>query len=77
MAGGSTIPANKPNGVLTVFYGNGASCIKCLLDKTDWADAMKRPDKAMWALSAQSGTVIDGAGFPGNTFMYGCYRGYE
>lgn len=77
MAGGSTVPANRPNGVFSAFYGNGTSCQQYLLDKQDWAEAMKRPDKALWAMSAQSGTIVPGPGTPGWTFKNGCYLGYE
>jgi hypothetical protein len=68
------MPANKPNGTVTVFYGTAASCQKHLLDKQDWVEAQKRPDAAMWSTSAQSGTVID---MQAATIKNGCYRGYE
>lgn len=77
MAGGTTTPMNKPNGVVTVYYGNATSCVKHLLDKQDWNEAQQKPDKALWSTSAQSGTVIDGHGFSGNSFKNGCYRGWE
>lgn len=68
---------NKPNGTIVAYYGTGASCIRALLDFSDWTDAMRRPDANLWAMSAQSGTVFDGPGFPGNTIKNGCYRGFE
>lgn len=74
MAGGSTVPGNKPNGVVTVFYGTAATCIKHSLDKQDYAEALKRSDAALWATSAQSGTVVDNTSA---TVKNGCYRGYE
>lgn len=77
MAGGSTIPANKPNGIFAAFFGDGTSCIRCLVDKQDWFEALRSADKAKWALSAQSGTILDGHGFSGNTIKNGCYRGWE
>ena len=77
MAGGSTIPANKPNGIFTAYFGDGTSCIRALIDKQDWAEGLKSSDKAKWAMSAQSGTVFDGPGFIGNTIKNGCYRGWE
>jgi hypothetical protein len=48
-----------------------------MIDKLDWSEAQQRSDKALWAMSAQSGTVFDGPGFPGNTIKNGCYRGWE
>jgi hypothetical protein len=77
MSGGSTVPANRPNGVFTAYYGTGASCIRFLIDKTDWADSQKRSDKNLWAMSPQSGTVFDGPGFPGWTSKNGCITGWE
>ena len=68
------MPANKPNGTVTVFYGDATSCEKHLLDKHDYAFALSRPDAAKWATSAQSGTVVDRTK---DTFKNGCYRGYE
>lgn len=68
---------NKPNGVVTVYYGTAASCTKQLLDLQDWNEAQKKSDKVLWATSAQSGTVLDGNGFIGNTIKNGCYRGWE
>jgi hypothetical protein len=41
------------------FYGTAASCTKYRLHPQDWKEAQLRPDAAKWALSAQSGTVID------------------
>jgi hypothetical protein len=76
MAGGSTIPANKPNGVLTVFYGDGTSCQEFIMDKQDYAEALKSTEKAKFALSAQSGTVFDMRDSL-KTCKNGCYRGYE
>lgn len=70
-------PMNKPNGVFTAYYGTGASCVKHILDKLDWFEAIKRSDANLWAMSAQSGTVFDGSGFIGNTIKNGCYRGWE
>lgn len=66
----------RPNGTFTAFFGDASSCIRYLLDKQDWAEGLKTADKAKWAMSAQSGTVIDGPGFPGYTFKNGCYRGW-
>lgn len=75
MAGGSTFPYNKPNGVVTVYYGDASQCIKHLLDIQDWKHAQTRPDAAKWSTSAQSGTVLLGAGF--DCVKNGCYRGWE
>ena len=69
----------RPNGAFTAFYdasGIGTSCVRSLMDKQDWSEAQRGPDRAKWAMSAQSGTVFDGAGFPGLTFKNGCYRGW-
>jgi hypothetical protein len=44
---------------IVAFYGTAASCQKFLLFLTDWAAAQNAPDKELWSLSAQSGTVID------------------
>jgi len=80
MSGGSAIPANRPNGVFTAYYGDASSCMRVLIDKQDWAFAkIKTPavESAKWAMAPQSGTVIDGPGFPGNTVQNGCYRGWE
>jgi hypothetical protein len=44
---------------IVAFYGTAASCVKFLLHPVDWAAAQNAPDKALWSLSAQSGTVID------------------
>jgi hypothetical protein len=52
-----TIPQDAPS--VIAFYGNAASCQKYLLFPTDWAAAMQAPDASKWALSAQSGTVVD------------------
>ncbi len=77
MAGGIIVPMNKPNGTVVVYFGNATSTTKHTLDKNDWSEAQKRPDAALWALSPQSGTVVDGQGFLGNTIKNGCYRGWE
>jgi hypothetical protein len=44
---------------VTAYYGTASSCQKFLLHPVDWAAAKRAPDAAMWALSAQSGTIID------------------
>jgi hypothetical protein len=44
---------------VVAYYGTSARCTKFLLSPTDWADAQQAPDAAMWALSAQSGTIVD------------------
>ena len=78
MPGNPTVaPQNKPNGTFNAFYGTGASCIRLIIDKADWNEAMRRSDANLWAMSAQSGTVFDGPGFIGNTIKNGCYRGWE
>ena len=41
------------------YYGTAASCKKHKLHPLDWAAAKQAPDAALWALSAQSGTVVD------------------
>ena len=69
-------PANKPNGVVIAYYGTAASCQKFILDLQDWAAAQRGPDKALWALAAQSGTVIDQSPMAA-CVKNGCYRGYE
>ncbi len=43
---------------ITAFYGDATSCTKYSLDTIDYQDAITRPDKARWSLSAQSGTII-------------------
>lgn len=76
MSAGPPSQEGKPNGVFTAYYGTGVSCVRHLLDKQDWAEAMKRSDANLWAMSPQSGTVIDGPGFPGYTFKNGCIKGW-
>jgi hypothetical protein len=44
---------------IVAFYGTSASCVKYLLHPIDWTAAQMAPDKALWSLSAQSGTIID------------------
>jgi hypothetical protein len=41
------------------YYGTAASCVKYRLHPQDWQAAKQAPDAALWALSAQSGTVVD------------------
>lgn len=76
MAAGPPSFEGRPNGTFQAFYGNASSCIRSMMDKQDWSEAQKRPDAPLWAMSAQSGTVIDGPGFPGYTFKNGCIRGW-
>jgi hypothetical protein len=52
-----TMIHEQPNQV--AFYGDSNSCIKVKLHPIDWAEAQRRPDASKWALSAQSGTVVD------------------
>jgi|GEM_PF-5108328 len=52
-----------PNGKVVAFYGTAASCEKCVLDQMDY-NAATGPlavpaEAAKWALSPQSGTIID------------------
>ena len=48
-----------PNGRVTAFYGNATSCKKQILDQADYNFALTRADGGLWALSPQSGTVLD------------------
>jgi hypothetical protein len=41
------------------YYGDSNSCIKVKMHPIDWVAAQRSPDKSKWALSAQSGTVVD------------------
>jgi hypothetical protein len=44
---------------IAAFYGDTTSCTKFLMSPADFAEAKRAPDSAKWALSAQSGTLID------------------
>jgi hypothetical protein len=44
---------------VVAYYGDATSCRKHKLHPMDWKAAQKAPDAAKWALSAQSGTVVD------------------
>lgn len=53
-----------PNGRVVAFWGTATSCKKQVMDGLDWIAAQKTPNGPngeTWALSAQSGTVIDGS----------------
>ena len=51
-----------PNGIVIAYYGTAVSCRKQMLDANDYKAALAGPavEAAKWALSPQSGTVIDG-----------------
>lgn len=65
-----------PNGQIVAFYGTAASCEKCNIDALDYKQATGpgalAAEAAKWALSAQSGTVIDRT----LRIFNGCYRGW-
>jgi hypothetical protein len=44
---------------VTAFYGDSNSCLKHAMFAIDLAAALQGPDRAKWALIAQSATVID------------------
>ena len=54
---------------IVAYYGDATSCKKFLLHPHDWAAAQKKPDKAKWALSAQSGTVLDLTRYPSTGYV--------
>jgi hypothetical protein len=63
---------------IVAYYGTAASCVRYLLHPIDWSACQNAPDKALWSLSAQSGTIIDKSvavaclmmGNPGTTIGY-------
>jgi hypothetical protein len=44
---------------MIVYYGNSTSCTRYDLAPIDYAEALSRPDGAMWASEPQSSTVVD------------------
>jgi hypothetical protein len=44
---------------MIVYYGNSTSCTRYDLAPIDYAEALSRPDGAMWSTSPQASTLVD------------------
>jgi hypothetical protein len=61
--------ANTGTADVIAYFGTAASCVKFQLHPQDWQAAKRAPDAALWALSAQSSTVIDNSVAVANPMM--------